>query len=86
MDYLCEVGEGNRKTVGEVHRGPCSPSLELRVRYRLYIQKMKLAAIDPAYASYRVGPGGIELGHIHIASLEQVSRGSWQPRLIYSGP
>jgi len=46
---------------------------------------MKLAPIDPEYASYHVAQGGIELRHIRIAALEQVSRGSWQPRLIYSG-
>ena len=44
---------------------------------------MRNLAIDPAYAIYRVGPGAIELPNIRIAALEQVSRGSWQPRLIY---
>ena len=44
------------------------------------------AAIDPDYTDYKVGFGGIELRHLHIASIEQVSRGSWQPRFIYSGP
>ena len=48
---------------------------------------MKTAPVDPEHAEYKVGEGGIELRHIHIASLEQVSRGSWQPRLIRaSGP
>ena len=60
-------------------------ALELRATYRLCIQKMKRAPIDPAFATYKVGPGGIELGHIYIEALEQVSRGSWQPRFIYNG-
>jgi len=45
---------------------------------------MEHAPIEPTYVNYKVGPGGIELRHIHIEALEQVSRGSWQPRLIYS--
>ena len=45
---------------------------------------MSSTTIDPAFAVYEVGPGGIELRHIHIAALEQVSLGSWQPRLIYN--
>ena len=45
---------------------------------------MQSADIDPAFAKYKVGPGGIELHHLYVASLEQVSRGSWQPRLIYA--
>ena len=60
-------------------------ALELRATYELYVQKMELAPIDPASAHYKVGPGGIELCQIQIAALEQVSRGSWQPRLFYSG-
>jgi len=47
---------------------------------------MGTTPIDPGYVEYKVGLGGIELRDIHIASLEQVSRASWQPRLIYSGP
>jgi len=43
------------------------------------------ASIDPKYAEYKIGPGCIELRHIRIASLEQVSRGSWQPLFFYSG-
>jgi len=46
---------------------------------------MKSAEIDPTCSEYKVGPGGIELRHILIASLEQVSRGSWQPHFIYRG-
>jgi len=46
---------------------------------------MKSADIDPSYAEYKVGPGGIELRHVLVDSLEQVSRGSWQPQFIYSG-
>jgi len=60
-------------------------AFEFRATYRLSVQKMRLAPVDPKYPSYHVAPGGIELRHIHIAALEQVSRGSWQPRLIYSG-
>ena len=45
---------------------------------------MRSAAIDPPFVKYEVGPGKIELCHIQIASLERVSRGSWQPRLICS--
>ena len=44
---------------------------------------MKSTLIDPDYAKYKVGPGGIELRHIHIATLNRVSRGSWQARLLY---
>jgi len=58
---------------------------EVSKRLRDFIKKMESIAIDPTYAEYRVGPGGIELRSIHIAALEQVSRGSWQPRLIYGG-
>jgi hypothetical protein len=46
---------------------------------------MKSTAIDPAFAGYEIGPEGIELHHILIAGLDQVSLGLWQPRLIYSG-
>lgn len=45
---------------------------------------MKSADIDPSCVEYKVGPEGIELRHVLIASLEQVSRGSWQPHFIYS--
>ena len=43
---------------------------------------MQTVDIDPNFGMYKVGPGGIELHHIRIASLERVSRGSWQPRLF----
>ena len=61
-------------------------SPELRAVYRLRFQNKQSIAIDPTYARFKVGMGGIELRHIHIVSLEQVSRGSWQPRFIGSGP
>lgn len=44
---------------------------------------MKSTFVDRIHAEYRVGPGGIELRHIHITALEQVSRSSWQPCLAY---
>ena len=59
-----------------------APFPQLRAVYRLYLQDKKSTAIDPAHARYQVGQGGIELRHIQIASLEQVTRYSWQPRLI----
>lgn len=62
------------------------PSLEPCAIHRRYFQNKRSTAIDPAHVRYKVGFGGIELRHIRIASLEQVSRGSWQPRFIYSGP
>ncbi|KAF9791044.1 hypothetical protein BJ322DRAFT_1171048 [Thelephora terrestris] len=50
-----------------------------------FIEIKKSVSIDPAYEKFRVGPGGIELHHIGIASLDRVSRGSWQPTLVYNG-
>jgi len=41
--------------------------------------------MDPVQATYEAGPGGIELRHIHIVSLERVSVTEWRPRFIYSG-
>jgi hypothetical protein len=46
---------------------------------------MRSTTIEPAFEGYKVGPGGIELRHIHIAGLRQVTLGSWQPYLIYNG-
>ena len=64
-----------------------SPLLEFHTTFKPSVQKMRTAPIDPEHEEYRVGAGGIELRHIQIASLEQVSRGSWQPRLIQTtGP
>ena len=45
---------------------------------------MQSADLDPVFENYKVGPGNIELHHIRIASLERVTRGSWQPRLFCS--
>ncbi|KAF9650887.1 hypothetical protein BDM02DRAFT_3185042 [Thelephora ganbajun] len=60
---------------------------EIAKQLERFIERMRnVAIIDSADARYKVGPGGIELHHIHIASLEQVSRGSWQPRFVYNGP
>lgn len=64
-------------------RAPGPPALELRATYRLYSQMMESVDIDPTYAKYKVGPEGIKMRHIQIAALEQISRGGWQPHLIY---
>ena len=77
-----EAGDRDRQAVEQVYRGPCSRSLRLRSMYKLSLQGKQTTAIDPAYGMFRVGPGGIELRHIYIASLERVSRGSWQPKFI----
>ncbi|KAF9791049.1 hypothetical protein BJ322DRAFT_423522 [Thelephora terrestris] len=53
---------------------------------RKFIEEMQSTPVNPADKMYEVGPGGIELGHIHIDSLEQVGLDSWQPVFIYSGP
>ena len=39
--------------------------------------------IAPEYAEWRVGPNGIQVKDLRLAALEQVSAGSWQPRLFY---
>ena len=44
---------------------------------------MAPVTVDPGHEKYKVGPGFIELRHVHIDSLVRVSRGSWQPHLIY---
>ena len=78
-----EAGDRDRQAVEQVYRGPCPCSLRLRSTYELVsLQIKQTTAIDPAYGMFRVGPGGIELRHIYIASLERVSRGSWQPKFI----
>ncbi|KAF9791045.1 hypothetical protein BJ322DRAFT_1017634 [Thelephora terrestris] len=50
-----------------------------------FIEAKESVEIYPVHETFRVGPGGIELRHIGIASLEQVTRGSWQPVLVYNG-
>lgn len=46
-------------------------------------QEMQGVPIDPIYARWQVGPGGIEIADLHLASFEQVTLGSWQIRLFY---
>jgi len=46
-------------------------------------QNMQRRIIDPEHAKWRVGPGGIELKDLHLAALELVAPGTWQPRLLY---
>lgn len=57
----------------------------LRAVYELCVQNKQSDTIDPAYEEFKVGPGGIGLRHMYIASLDRVSRGSWQPRIMCSG-
>ena len=61
------------------------PFLQLRAVDRLPFQIKRFDPIDPVDAIYQVGPGGIDLPHISIASLEQISKGSWQPRFVLDG-
>lgn len=44
---------------------------------------MQVHTIAPEQAEWRVGPGGIQIEDLHLAALDQVSAGSWQPRLFY---
>lgn len=46
-------------------------------------QRMQGQNIAPAYSGWRVGPGWTQIENLHLAALEQVSAGSWQPRLFY---
>ena len=46
-------------------------------------QKMQGQKIAPEHAKWRVGPDGIQAKDLCLAALEQVSVGSWQPRLFY---
>ena len=39
--------------------------------------------IASEHAQWRVGPNGIQVKDLRLAALEQVSAGSWQPRLFY---
>ena len=39
--------------------------------------------IDLDQAMWRVGPDGIQVQDLRLAGIEQVSAGSWQPRLFY---
>lgn len=44
---------------------------------------METVVIDPVQAQWEVGPNGIQVEDLHLAALEQVSKGSWQVRLFY---
>ena len=44
---------------------------------------MKGQNIAPGHAKWGVGPNGIQVKDLRLAALEQVSAGSWQPRLFY---
>lgn len=46
-------------------------------------QKLQGQTIAPEHEEWRVGPGGIQAEDLRLAALEQVSSGSWQPRLFY---
>lgn len=58
---------------------------EIAKQLEKFIERMQSTPIDPSFAEYRVGEGGIGLNHINICSLEQVTHGSWQPSFIYNG-
>jgi len=48
-------------------------------------QKMQAENIVPEHARWKVGgPNGIQLKDLRLAALEQVSAGSYQPRLFYN--
>ena len=49
-------------------------------------QKKQGQTIAPEHAMWRVGPNGIQAKDLRLAALEQVSAGSWQPRLYYNPP
>ena len=46
-------------------------------------QKAQGHNIAPGEAQWKVGPGGIEVKDLRLASLEQVTAGTWQVRLFY---
>jgi len=46
-------------------------------------QKMQIQNIAPEHQQWRVGPNGIQWKDLRLASLEQVSAGSYQPRLFW---
>jgi len=47
------------------------------------LQKLQAQTIAPEHAEWRVGSDGIQLKDLHLAALDQVSAGSWQPRIFY---
>lgn len=49
-------------------------------------QKIQGQTIAPEHTRWRVGPEGIQVKDLRLAALEQVSTGSWQPRLFYDPP
>ena len=46
-------------------------------------QRMEQETVDPEHGTWMIGANGIQLQHLHLGALEQVSAGSWQPRLFY---
>ena len=46
-------------------------------------QKMETQNVAPEHQQWRVGPNGIQLKDLRLAALEQVSAGSYQPRLFW---
>jgi len=46
-------------------------------------QRLQALEIDPEHAVWAVGPNGIQAKDLRLAALEQVSPGSWQPRLFF---
>jgi len=53
---------------------------------RKFVQETQTKPIDPAHAQWRIGQNGIQIEHLRLAQLEQVSSGSWQARLLYMAP
>ncbi|KAF9784364.1 hypothetical protein BJ322DRAFT_844428 [Thelephora terrestris] len=48
-----------------------------------FVGDMQGKPIQPNYAMWRVGQDAIRPEDLRLAALEQVSAGSWQPRLFY---
>jgi len=48
-----------------------------------FIQEMQGKPINPEEARWQVGLGGVQVEHLHLASFEQASQGSWQVRVFY---
>ena len=44
---------------------------------------METQEIAPEHQKWRVGPNGIQWKDLRLAALEQVSAGSYQPRLFW---
>jgi len=56
---------------------------EVGKHIRQFVEKLETQDIDPEYREWRVGPNGIQLKDLRLAALEQVSAGSYQPRLFW---